>query len=161
MKYILLLTGIVLLWGCDALQPDKTSLQATSTSAVARPECNSCHGNPPHTGAHRFHVEGKMVSCWDCHSASVRRMSSTMTVGSRSEAVPGHANGVVDVVFPDSASWPTNDNPDFGDSTQWSLHHVAGTRAAWDPVRFSCSAVGCHNAPMDGKYVWRDVAVPE
>ena len=168
MKHIILLTGIVMLWGCDALQPDKTSLHATTTDGVARPECNTCHGNPPHTGAHRFHVEEKQLACWNCHSASMHRLSSTLPLPPISTTAPGHANGNVDVIFPDSTQWPANDNPDFGDSTAWRAHQdsiPAGKKASWNANDVSCSAVGCHNHPNlpanQNYYTWHDVTVPK
>jgi len=72
------MTGIVMLWGCDALKPDKTSLWATSTEPVERPRCDACHGFAPRQGAHRFHLDttltvsrGQTITCMDCHSASI------------------------------------------------------------------------------------------
>jgi hypothetical protein len=60
---------------------------------------------------------------------------------------PGHANGAVDVVFPERDAWWT-------DPTDGSVH-----RATWDPVNMSCSAVGCHgsNSLDAGYYTWRSM----
>lgn len=77
-RFLTAMTGIVMLWGCDALKPDKTSLWATSAEPVERPRCDACHGFAPRTGAHRFHLDtlrtasrGQTIGCMDCHAASI------------------------------------------------------------------------------------------
>jgi len=59
---------------------------------------------------------------------------------------PGHANGSVDVVFPERDAYWTS--PDDG-----SVH-----KAKYDPLRLSCAAVACHGSQsLDDsiKYTWR------
>jgi hypothetical protein len=59
---------------------------------------------------------------------------------------PGHANGGMDIVFPErDAYWK---DPDDG-----SIH-----KAYWNPTRLSCGAVSCHGSQsLDDsiKYTWR------
>lgn len=73
------------LWGCDALQPDKSNLWATSSAPAERPRCDACHGFAPRTGAHRFHLDtlrvvdrDQHITCMDCHSASIAFSKTTV-----------------------------------------------------------------------------------
>jgi hypothetical protein len=210
-RFLTAMTGIVMLWGCDALQPDKATLWSTSSAPVERQRCDACHGFAPRTGAHRFHLDTMMsvnhsqnqITCMDCHAASIafsrtKRIDSVfydptfvnpskhtagfpwqkfirgetpdeintldstpvawaerekgaenpfwITTEAKAPGLPGHANGVLDVVFAQR-----NDNwiPD-GESVP--------RKATWDPVRLSCNAVACHGheASNTVKYVWKE-----
>lgn len=59
------------------------------TAGAAAGECGSCHGLPPQTGAHAFHIPavfgGQAITCTTCHG----------TV-----AADTHVNGRVDVALP-------------------------------------------------------------
>ncbi|HOX51130.1 MAG TPA: hypothetical protein PKY05_06570 [Fibrobacteria bacterium] len=196
MRPSILLSGLFLLSGCEAIQPDRTALLATTSSAVERPRCDACHGYPPRTGAHRFHMaspDRSPESCQSCHASSIRMTGPVfdsvfvdsagnafntrqwpwasfsregMTYDSLSSAlldsvpmmvrprqegeefpewmvvpsdradVPGHANGMVDVVIARN-------------------HHMRGAVANWNPRRNSCSSVKCHDNQA-AEYFWKE-----
>jgi hypothetical protein len=78
-----LAAGLALV-GCDALKPDTGALQSTTTQQL-RPRCDACHGYPPNTGSHAYHIvtlaaansggpSGSgihSITCYSCHSASI------------------------------------------------------------------------------------------
>jgi hypothetical protein len=79
--------------------------------------CTGCHGYPPLTGQHSFHVNGQMNWCTDCHASTV--FFDNTIVGT------GHVNGLIDVQFysPGSA-WDGSNNctascHPFPDSVSW------------------------------------------
>ncbi len=79
---------------------------ANAAGAVAPPPvwtgaelgCAGCHGNPPASGQHAFHVTGLGYTCSVCHTGTV---DTTGAVG------PNHVDGVTEVVFitPGVATW--------------------------------------------------------
>ncbi len=80
-RFLIAMACLFGLAGCDALQPDKSGLWATSSAPVERPRCDACHGYAPRTGAHRYHLDTTMqlasrhsirqITCADCHAASI------------------------------------------------------------------------------------------
>jgi predicted CxxxxCH...CXXCH cytochrome family protein len=60
--------------------------------------CTGCHGNPPASGQHAFHVTTRGFGCSTCH---------TGTVDASNVAGPNHLDGKKDVVFfaPGFADW--------------------------------------------------------
>lgn len=69
--------------------PPTTTVPATTTTTVPPQNCVACHGIPPTTGQHTFHVNTQSISCAICHGAGF----SNNTVDS---AI--HNNGVKNVV---------------------------------------------------------------
>lgn len=113
MKQILSMIAVVaLLQGCDALKPDKTALEATNAAPSAGMRCDLCHGNPPNTGFHRYHIDTlgmkgssvagiPVISCITCHSATIAHASGRLAMDSAfvdSNNVSYHTRG-----------WPWND----------------------------------------------------
>jgi hypothetical protein len=79
---LLSLTVLAALDGCDSLKPDTGTLWSTTAAPVERPRCDACHGNPPSTGFHKYHIDtvGRggfsvpgipVISCITCHSATI------------------------------------------------------------------------------------------
>ncbi len=66
-----------------------TTAPSTSTTTVAPQSCTLCHGIPPATGQHTFHVTARSISCSSCHGAGY----SSNTVGETP-----HPSGVRNVV---------------------------------------------------------------
>ena len=68
-----------------------------------------------------------------------------VTQSSNVPGAPGHANGAVDVVFPERDAYWTD--PQDGRTY----------KATWDPIRMSCAAVACHGSQsLDGElYTWK------
>ena len=58
--------------------------------------CASCHGYPPATGQHDFHINTVGAWCADCHAATV---SFPAGVGDPGQALPSHVDGKVEVQF--------------------------------------------------------------
>jgi hypothetical protein len=93
------LACLAVLQGCDALQPDKTALAGSGAGNAIAFRCDLCHGNPPNTGFHRYHVDTLgmkgnytqgilSVTCISCHSASIAHAEGA---------------GVIDSIFTDPA----------------------------------------------------------
>lgn len=73
----------------NAVGESAASAQASATTAPVQLACNTCHGVPPTTGAHIFHVNSLGQSCSVCHGAGY----SSTTVNTAT-----HQNGVANVV---------------------------------------------------------------
>jgi predicted CxxxxCH...CXXCH cytochrome family protein len=92
-------------------------------TAAAFAQCGSCHGAPPNTGLHTFHVFTEGRNCSDCHQGiatgsggSAPITNGAITSGGRTL----HVNGTVNVVLSTGQTW---------DGTGW----------------FSgCGSSGCH-----------------
>jgi predicted CxxxxCH...CXXCH cytochrome family protein len=65
--------------------------------------CGGCHGNPPASGQHAFHVTTVHVTCTNCHNGTV---SPSGAIG------PSHLDGLTDVKFPTAtiATWDGTNN---------------------------------------------------
>jgi len=82
---IVALAVFATLEGCDSLKPDTSTLTATTSSPLERPRCDACHGYPPNTGSHMYHIVTlatansggpsgsgiRSTTCYSCHSASI------------------------------------------------------------------------------------------
>jgi len=66
--------------------------------------CDSCHGTPPDTGRHVFHVTTRGLTCGDCHRGfdPVAHTADDQV----------HMNGQPDVILPDGTVITTYDRPD-------------------------------------------------
>ncbi|MEW5739493.1 MAG: CxxxxCH/CxxCH domain-containing protein [Myxococcota bacterium] len=148
------------------IKPDRSFIDPArhvdGTVQVGELACNSCHGstdagNPPPSldggtsrdqlgvGAHVEHLAGfansRTVQCTECHVVPQRVDS------------PGHANGVVDVIFSGVALGPLDGGAAWDRSaatcTAWC--HTAGATAAVSPPWTSTSGPlgcnGCHALP--------------
>jgi len=91
--------------------------------------CTSCHGAPPSTGEHAFHVTTTGFNCSVCHNGIATGSGASIPV--TNGAIVGkslHVNGVRDVVF--SLAGAT-----------WTPAPTAGNAAGG-----TCSNVACHGA---------------
>jgi hypothetical protein len=59
---------------------DQASNRGAAVWTGAAPTCTTCHGQPPGTGEHDFHVNEEGVGCDYCHGAM---SSSTHVNGNR------------------------------------------------------------------------------
>jgi predicted CxxxxCH...CXXCH cytochrome family protein len=111
--------------GGNAATPVWTTVDGSSAT------CASCHGAPPDTGEHYFHVFTQSVNCSICHNniATGSGASAPITNGNIVNKSL-HVNGVRNVVFGVPATW--NPAPTAGNA-------AAGT----------CSNVACHGGTRD------------
>lgn len=81
-RLLSILAVFAALEGCDALKPDTSALLATSSGPSEGMRCDLCHGNPPSTGFHKYHIDTlgmkgvsipgvPVISCITCHSATI------------------------------------------------------------------------------------------
>ncbi len=84
-RILSILAVFAALEGCDSLKPDTGTLTSISSSPMERPRCDACHGYPPNTGSHVYHIvtlaaansggpSGSGIhstTCYSCHSASI------------------------------------------------------------------------------------------
>ena len=87
------IAALASLEGCDSLKPDTGTLLATNASQSAGMRCDLCHGNPPNTGFHKYHIDTlgmkgtsipgvPVISCITCHSATIAHASGTLVLDS-------------------------------------------------------------------------------
>lgn len=88
----------------------------TTPTWVGSVACGQCHGNPPLTGKHDFHVNGEGYGCAVCHN-SVAAAGLAIAIKDDPTARQLHVNGSKDVSF-STPSW------------------------SWDPVQGRCQV--CH-----------------
>ena len=62
----------------------------SATAADAAPSCNSCHGFPPSSGHHSFHIDRKGLKCFNCHHDTVDANTDILSGGK-------HQNGSTDI----------------------------------------------------------------
>jgi|GEM_PF-1181619 len=132
MRWVLPSLGAVALAlsGCDSLKPDTSTLASTTASTVVRPRCDACHGYPPNTGSHYYHIVtlaaansgGPLGSgihsttCYSCHAASI-----------------AHAEvGIMDSLLFDSATADTASNPAAYHTWGWPWQALDRTRIQWN-----------------------------
>ncbi|WP_242371036.1 CxxxxCH/CxxCH domain c-type cytochrome [Anaeromyxobacter sp. SG26] len=98
------------------------TVATTSWTSTTPMTCTSCHGSPPDTGKHTFHVGGLGLQCANCHASVVD--------AARAITAPAlHVNGTKEVQF----------------GGTWGTVSVKGT---WSSASRSCSglATGCHGS---------------
>lgn len=66
--------------------------------------CSDCHGAPPTTGSHMFHVTNLGLACETCHKGYL--------LADKVADPNVHMNGTADVVLEDGTVIPTVNNPD-------------------------------------------------
>ncbi|OFX19806.1 MAG: hypothetical protein A2V77_03145 [Anaeromyxobacter sp. RBG_16_69_14] len=107
--------------------------QARSAASGDVPVCETCHGQPPTTGAHLVHVEGgvlgKHFGCEQCH-ADVQAVNQ-----------PDH------ILRADGTPLPPPAEVRFDDPA------TLATAAAYDGAARTCSNVYCHGAFRGGNFV--------
>ena len=154
MKQILSIIAVAaLLQGCDALKPDKSALVATNAAPSAGMRCDLCHGNPPNTGFHKYHIDTlgmkgtsipgvPVISCITCHSGTIAHATGSMVIDSAftdSNNVSFHTNG-----------WPWNEFERTADR-----QFYGNTDSMIDPPWGSFQAAAGQVHPD-----WRTVAAP-
>jgi hypothetical protein len=94
------------------VQPDGHSIVANGEHRDGQVEfrpfselgCTDCHGTPPVTGSHTFHVVNKGLACTTCHKGydpEAKTVDATL-----------HMNGQADVVLENGTVIPTANLPD-------------------------------------------------
>ena len=124
------LAAALALAGCDSLKPDTAVLVSTTASTVVRPRCDACHGYPPNTGSHYYHIvtlaaanSGGPIgsgihstTCYSCHAASIAHTDA----------------GVVDSLLFDSATADTASTPAAYHTWGWPWQVLDRTRIQWN-----------------------------
>lgn len=89
------------------------------------PSCTGCHGTPPETGRHVFHVREEGVACGTCHRGFAVGDNSP---GARAVDATVHMNGQNDVVLSDGTIIPVAEQPDgsWSDSSCLPCHDALG-----------------------------------
>jgi predicted CxxxxCH...CXXCH cytochrome family protein len=102
------------------LADDQGSTAAPPAWTGGEPGCTGCHGNPPASGEHAFHVTGQGNTCAVCHLT---------TVGTSGAIGVAHVDGSRTVVFilPGVSTWD-------GTSCTAVCHNPAGPRAWRSPA---------------------------
>lgn len=150
----------------DVIAPDRTftapQLHVNGEVNLSNMACNACHGHddggaPPVSldggettdhigvGAHTAHLAGsdtvRPVQCTECHKVPAQVAS------------PGHANGVVDVIFSGAALGPRDGGAAWTVSTQtctaWchSVGQAAAASPMWTSQAGALGCGGCHAMP--------------
>ncbi len=87
--------------------------------------CDSCHGTPPATGRHLFHVNNRGLACNACHKGYVVSDSAE----ERAVDAELHMNGVTDLVLDNgkpSSRRPTGTDKSWPDAECAACHEAAG-----------------------------------
>ncbi len=87
--------------------------------------CTSCHGAPPNTGRHAFHITTVGLDCSACHNGVATGSGASVPVTNGAIVGPSfHVNGSVNVILANGRTW---------DGTNWS-----------PTCTFLGPGIGCH-----------------
>ena len=115
--------------GGNAATPVWTTVDGTFAA------CTSCHGAPPNTGEHYFHMFNQDLNCSYCHNGIATGSGTGAPV--TNAAIVGttlHVNGVRDVVFPSSftgATWIPGATPGTGTCNNILCHGTGSNSRNW------------------------------
>ncbi|HET7787084.1 MAG TPA: CxxxxCH/CxxCH domain-containing protein [Myxococcales bacterium] len=147
----------------------KAGVSCTQCHAQGPTACDTCHGQPPDTGAHKAHIQGavgKKLDCSDCHVKPARfdapghlttadgkpKDQATITFGALASlagpgraAPPSFSGGTCSEVYCHGGTLPfargTNFQPSWNGSAPCGSCHLLPP-ASHDPSSTACSA--CH-----------------
>jgi hypothetical protein len=143
--------------GCDSLKPEMGTLQSTTASTVVRPRCDACHGYPPNTGSHYYHIVTlaaansggpfgsgiHSTTCYSCHAASI-----------------AHAEvGIMDSILFDSATADTASNPAAYHTWGWPWIALDRTKIQWNDLLSSSDSL--YDIPVGNPIALPGMVQPE